>query len=314
MSLDEIAESLGFEVIASAAPTIAGVSQLGPPWKSSDGWCVVPVGVVADEPRVRPSDFQRYCTRLLALGEISDREHAFVLQVVPHAPDVDRTIREATARRWNGQLRIISFANLVTLAGLTKAGVLRHEDAAALLRPVDPVIDPFVHLVKRCLRAADEQVVSHPERDHGYWLARIEHPDHAMLIRMLRSVIGKRQLLPLGETREAPPRIRAGHRICFYVVGRGVVGHARVASAPEKPDIRLVRDEHPWICRLDTPVLYLDDPVRLLPAGRLDGEVGDNGLSTAFALTPLDRSEFQRVIRERGQPAEPSRPPRTRAI
>jgi len=312
MLLDEIAEALGFDVSSSALPATAAAVGLGPPWKSSTGWCVAAVAVAADEPGVKPRDFHRYCTRLLALGELSDRERAFVLQVGSRTSEIEWM----AARRWGGQLRVISPAHLLMLARLKKIGILGHDDIVRMLRPPDPAIDPFVQLIDRCVSAVEDGAGGQTG-DDACWLARIEYEDHTAVTRMLSSVVGQRRLLPLSDSGSVPACIAVGDWVCLYVVGRGVVGHARVASTPEKPLIRLVRDaeRYPWICRLATPVLYLENPVCQLPSDAAsNAAANDERLLTSVALTRLRRREFQRLIREIPEPAAHSFSTQQRAI
>jgi hypothetical protein len=315
MSLDEIAESLGFEVLTTNLPMAVAGPPFARPWKSSTGWYVIPARVAAGGTGVKPTDFQRYCTRLLALGDLSDREHAFALLVVldtGFAPNAYAT----ASRRWAGCLRIISLPHLVALARLRNTGVLEHDDVVRLLRPPDPAIDPVVHLIDRCVSAAEDRAGVQTGSGDAYWLAQIEYKDHAALTGMLQSVIGKRQLLPLSDSGSVPACIGVGDWICFYVVGRGVVGRARVASTPEKPLIRLVRDaeRYPWICRLDAPVLYLENPVGPLPFDEgPNGAANEDRLLTSFALMRLQRREFQRLTQEMPDPAALSQPTQQRA-
>jgi hypothetical protein len=51
--------------------------------------------------------------------------------------------------------------------------------------------------------------------------------------------------------------------ICFYANGKGVIAHARVASAPQRTPHPKVRhsDKYPWTFRLDKTQLYLTKPV-----------------------------------------------------
>lgn len=54
-----------------------------------------------------------------------------------------------------------------------------------------------------------------------------------------------------------------GDRICFYAAKIGVVGHARIASAPRETSHPTMLDPegHEWRFGLDSVQLYLEKPV-----------------------------------------------------
>jgi hypothetical protein len=80
---------------------------------------------------------------------------------------------------------------------------------------------------------------------------------------VIRTLVGTEQIYAFGDKTPGRKHLKPGDWICFYANGKGVVAHARVASAPLRKPHDKVRhaDKYPWTFRLDKTQLYLTKPV-----------------------------------------------------
>jgi len=101
-------------------------------------------------------------------------------------------------------------------------------------------------------------------------------------------------------------RMKPGDRICFYVVGKGVVAHAKITgSAKWEPHPKARRpDQYPWTVALDSPRMYLEKPVRIddVKRGELDAFRGiRTRRSWAWfvqATRQVSEDDFRRLTRQ----------------
>ena len=94
-----------------------------------------------------------------------------------------------------------------------------------------------------------------------FWITPLSGDEVRSGEETLRTLLGK-GIYGLGRRTPGRKSIKPDDMLCFYLVGRGVVAHARVVSFPERrPD--LVSAFYPLVLRLDDVRLYLDSPILL---------------------------------------------------
>ncbi len=126
---------------------------------------------------------------------------------------------------------------------------------------------------------------------------------------VIKTLVGQQKIYAFGERTPGRKHLKAGDYICFYATGFGVVGHAKVTSAPEKKPHPSVRhpERYPWVFRLDNAKLYLEKPTiidaELRP--RLDAFRGrDPNKSWAWfvqATRSVTENDFKILVGEKPQ-------------
>src|SRR5579862_1285919 len=137
-----------------------------------------------------------------------------------------------------------SVRSVMALGDLVHAGRVERPDVIRLLESnlsIDFMIDLIAHGgVPPAAKPAPDERAAPVEHDPAVdavdddvaqcWLAPVA-PDHATRPdEFLERVVAKRLAFGVSDDAASGSAARAGDRICFYISGRGIVGHARVAS------------------------------------------------------------------------------------
>jgi len=87
---------------------------------------------------------------------------------------------------------------------------------------------------------------------------------------VIQTLVGQEKVYAFGERTPGRKHIKVGDWICFFATGVGVVGHARVASIPERKGHPKLRnpEKYPWVFKVDKTALYLKNPVVIDAATR----------------------------------------------
>jgi len=166
-----------------------------------------------------------------------------------------------------------------------------HEDALAVLRPSGPSIDPIANLMARVVAQkqvrlesqespqepggdtvgtttiAEPQPSSTTDGEPAYWLTPVSDKGDMTPQDVVHRLVGQDQIYGFGKHTPGRKDLEPGDQIAFYASGNGVVAHAEVASPPERhenPSEHLATpdaEEYPYLFRLRTPSLYLENPV-----------------------------------------------------
>ena len=172
----------------------------------------------------------------------------------------------------SARVRQIALDDLLTLAERASGGRLEHADAVRVFESGIPV-DFVVGLLDRpqatpSLAPADAPAESPetavPVREgSGYWMATVAADYATTPEEFLELVVAKRHVFGVTDRGTVVGTVRSGDSICFYLPGKGVVGHARVASVTEgAADIRDAR-RFRQVLRLEGLALHLGQPVAL---------------------------------------------------
>jgi hypothetical protein len=182
-------------------------------------------------------------------------------------------------------IRVVSVRSLLALAAQASAGRLAHAEVAKLLRS-GVVLDFVADLLDR--PTANSQSSSESIADRGpsapadhqdlaFWVATIAGNEVAAPEQLLASVIAERRVLGVCHVDRLSGQGSPGDWVCFFVPGKGIVGHAQLASIVEDAT-RVVRSPKRFSCvyRLADVTLYERPIVQALRADR------------PFAVPPAD--------------------------
>ena len=255
---------LGFDVDIGAPPPPAGPPTHHGTWHAPGRLrVVVEVGTLTSAPSA-------------ALANASDDTaksgtpvvHLFVPVMLPAS---SRTSSVGPALR---SVRVMPIAELLNLAEMATDGRLAPLEVMRMLEMGIPV-DFVAGLLDRpgsAGAASPDPVIDHvhaPEpvpvvsRGSGYWMASVP-PDYATTPEeFLELVVARRHVFGVTDRGTVVGTVRTGDGICFYLPGKGVVGHAWVASiADGASDLRDAR-RFRQVLRLDRLALHLAKPTTL---------------------------------------------------
>jgi hypothetical protein len=206
----------------------------------------------------------------------------------------------ASSEKAARNLRVVSIRSLLALAEMVSAGRLVHDEVAQLFIS-GTSLDLVVGLLQRAPSETgtrsmpDEPPLASVDHAPNYWLATIVRNGAATPEQLLEFVVAKRHVLGVTNAAKGQMPSRPGDWVCFFVPGRGIVGHGRVLSLAENGSIgRLVRvsDRFDRLIRLNDVELY-DTAVVPAPEQqlRLGVVLGGNGPARPL-LGEISRQEF----------------------
>ena len=193
--------------------------------------------------------------------------HLFVPVALP------ATSRTSSASLTGRSVRVMPIGELLNLAEMAADGRLAPLEVMRMLEMGIPV-DFVTGLLDRPGQGSGapdlavepvplaEPVTAGP-RASGYWMASVP-PDYATTPEeFLEVVVARRHVFGVTDRGTVVGTVRTGDGICFYLPGKGVVGHAWVASitdgANDLRDARRFRQ----VLRLDRLSLHLARPTSL---------------------------------------------------
>ena len=167
-------------------------------------------------------------------------------------------------------LRIMPIGELISLAEMATTGRLGTLEVMRMLEmgiPVDFVSNlldrPDAATAVVAPETTVEPIAPAPQRGSGFWMASVA-PDYATTPEeFLEVVVARRHVFGVTDRGTVVGTVHTGDGICFYLPGKGVVGHAWVESivdgASELRDPRRFRQ----VLRLDRLSLHLAKPANL---------------------------------------------------
>lgn len=264
---------LGFGVAFGRYRGVQGQIGFDGHWESPTGFHIVVEIKTTEAYAIKASTLVGYVDELISEKRILSWDSALGLYVVGR-PDAEiRQLQNSIlAEKRTNQLRIISVESLLSLAEMTSDFDVSHEDILAVLRPSTPTIDSVVDSMARLVaqREAEKPTEETPptleavqEEGSAYWLTPVKGDEEQTADEAVETLVGQEKIYAFGERTPGRRHLKPGGWLCFYATGKGVIGHARIFSLPEKKPHRRVRhpDEYPWTFRLEKIQLYLDDPI-----------------------------------------------------
>ena len=258
-----------------------------------------------------------YVDALISQKRIPDWDHALGLYVVGRKDSKRRHLESAIiGEKRTAQLRVVSCDSLLLLAEIMSQYDVTHEDILGILRPTSPSVDPLIQFVGAVVaqttaggppetESADEPVSA----EGTFWLTPLKDHEGETALECVQNLVGKHSIFAFSENAPGRKHMKPGDMICFYAAATGVVGHAELASAPErKIDERvLFAEDYPWVCDLAKPLLNLDQPVVIDPdlRSRLEAFEGrdPSGAWSWFVQCThrLSEHDFKALTREAGE-------------
>ena len=193
--------------------------------------------------------------------------HLFVPVTLP------ATSRTSSASLTGRSVRVMPIGELLNLAEMAADGRLAPIEVMRMLEmgiPVDFVtglLDRPGHGSAVPDLAVEPVPLAEPvaagSRSSGYWMASVP-PDYATTPEeFLEVVVARRHVFGVTDRGTVVGTVRTGDGICFYLPGKGVVGHAWVASITDGTnDLRDAR-RFRQVLRLDRLSLHLARPTSL---------------------------------------------------
>ncbi len=244
-------------------------------WRSPTGFHLVVEAKSSEIHPIKTATLVGYVDQLISQGRIPSWDSAMGLYVIgrPH-PEINQLQNAITAEKRTHQLRLLSMESLLTIAELMDEHDVAHEDILPVFRPAGPSIDPVVELLARLMaqqhlgtlgESGHEKTVAAENGTPSYWLAPVKGDNGQTAEGVIQTLVGQGNVFAFREQSPARKSARVGDSICFYAASKGIVGHARLASAVEKGLKAPVDlpEKYPWLVRLGDVQLYIDSPVAL---------------------------------------------------
>jgi hypothetical protein len=213
----------------------------------------------------------------------------------------DKLRRALAADTRLSDIRVVSVRSLLALAAQAAAERLAHAEVVTLLRS-SVALDFVIELLDR--RVSDGRP-SEPTAERGgsagaadhhepaFWAATITGNEMAAPEQWLVSVIAERRVLAICHAGHLRSHGSPGDWVCFFVPGRGIVGHAQLASIIEDSG-KVVRHFRRFSCvyRLAHVVLYERPIVQALRADRPFATPPADFPLAGPCLAPMTRQDF----------------------
>jgi hypothetical protein len=177
---------------------------------------------------------------------------------------------------------------------------LSHVEAVKLLQS-GFALDFVITLLERPPAAAPAEEPLAPaaqpapmqRRDPAFWVATILDTETAAAEQLLASVIAHRRVLGICHAGPLQSEGSPGDWVCFFLPGKGIVGHAQLASVVDNSG-SVVRDAAQFSCvyRLSHVELYEEPIVQALRAGRPFAVPPADVPLAGPCLAPIARQDF----------------------
>ncbi|MBU1067139.1 EVE domain-containing protein [Patescibacteria group bacterium] len=100
----------------------------------------------------------------------------------------------------------------------------------------------------------------------NYWLTPVRSDKERSAEDVIKTLVSEAGIYAFGEGTPGRKQLKPDDWICFYATGgKGVIGHAKVVSRPEKNPHPMVNEseKYPWTFRVDEATLYFDKPIKI---------------------------------------------------
>jgi hypothetical protein len=243
-----------------------------------------------------------------------------------------RRLEKRLAQRDISDVRCVTVESLLWLAEMVTVERLQHADVVRLLAsgpdsdfmielmrrlterasPVEPTREPAVppqtetaqDAVPPSLAVVDRRGRERSDLpETGFWVACLTHDENATPEQVLDSVIRRRNVLGISDAGPFPSPARPGDRVCFFVSGAGVVGHAQLESVVSDASA-VLRGARRFgaVFRLSAVVIY--DVPNPVAAGSAVQRIADRiPFDAAGAyLAPIARAEYELLTQDIDEP------------
>ena len=215
-------------------------------------------------------------------------------------------------------IHVVSVGSLLALAAQVADDRVTHAEVVTLLRSgvaLDFVIDLLDRPAAKSpsSESTAEQGQSAPANHHepAYWVATIAGNEVAAPEQLLAAVIAERRVLAICPAGKLRSQGSPGDWVCFFVPGKGIVGHAQLASIIED-SAKVVRHARRFssVYRLASVTLYERPILQALRADRPFAVPPPDIPLAGPCLAPIARQDFLALMTYRDG-AEPFEGPRS---
>jgi hypothetical protein len=268
---------LGFQVTFGRYHGVVGEIGFDGLWHSPANFHLVVEVKTTEVYAIKTATLIGYVDRLISDHQIKSWDSALGIYVVGRPdPELKQLENAIIAEKRTHQLRIISVNSLLTLAEMMNEFDVGHDDILAVLWPSGPTIDSVVDLMSRLVARPEEKEKTSegpgPETETPgpiegekpeYWLTPVKSTEEETAEDCINRLVGQGKIYAFSERTPGRKHLKPGDWICFYATTKGVVAHACITSKPEKKPHPSVRqsEKYPWVFGLDSPKLYLDQPI-----------------------------------------------------
>jgi hypothetical protein len=287
---------LGFEIAFGSYERATNAPRIDGQWRSR-GLLEVVLELRTDQtPHVSADNINQ---ALLATPPRIDGSPRIGLAVVArHYAARGRLEQAFTADSHGADLRIVSVRSLLTLAAHVASNRLSHVEAVKLLQS-GFALDFVITLLDRPAAPAEEPATSAAsptlveKRDPAFWVATILDNETAAAEQLIASVIAHRRVLGICHAGPLQSEGSPGDWVCFFLPGKGIVGHAQLASLVDNSG-SVVRNAEQFSCvyRLSHVELYEEPIVKALRAGRPFAVPPADVPLAGPCLAPIARQDF----------------------
>jgi hypothetical protein len=287
-----IGHFLGFAVEYGRYQGVQGQIGYDGHWTSPTGFHLVIEVKTTNVYAIKIDTLVGYIDKLISSEKkIANWDVALGLYVVGKPEEGIKQLDNAIiAEKRTHQLRVISVDALLSLAEMSKLYGLTHKDALAVIRPSAPTVDWVVNLMTTLVsqpaadilppvaepsdtpKPAATPVKVKPKKrkpiptaasEVVYWLTPVKGDEDATAEAIVQRLVGQEGIYAFGDNTPGRKSLKPGDWICFYASGKGIVGQARVASAPQKKGHPKVHhpEKYRWVFKLSNVGLYLDKPI-----------------------------------------------------
>jgi hypothetical protein len=204
-------------------------------------------------------------------------------------------------------IHVVSVASLLALAAQVAADRVTHTEVVTLLRSgvaLDFVIDlldrPAATGQSDALTAEPGQPAPARHHEPAYWVATIAGNEVAAPEQLLAAVIAERRVLAICPAGKLRSQGSPGDWVCFFVPGKGIVGHAQLASIIED-SAKVVRHARRFssVYRLAGVTLYERPILQALRADRPFAVPPPDVPLAGPCLAPITRQDFLGLMNHR---------------
>jgi hypothetical protein len=323
---------LGFETTFGTYQRLAGAVQFEGQWRSRHHLHVLLEIRSEQTERADPDDLTR-ALAALAANSLDDAPRIGLSVFTPLFAARGRLEEEQLAS--NSDRRIVSTRSLLWLAEAVSDHRMKHDEVVRLLlsgHSLDTIVQLFERFSGAALASvpdrAAERAVEHAEReDHSrrplvgmpgerrssagrsFWVVTADRSESGNFEQLVYSAVAKRQVLGVVEDRTLPAVAAPGDAVCFFVSGKGIVGHAEIGAAAE-PGLHLIRDSDRFsrLYRVKDVVVY---EVPIVPDVEMQQTLTTHHQRTGLPgplLVPVSERRFESLTTGPAPLAEPAGP------
>jgi hypothetical protein len=103
------------------------------------------------------------------------------------------------------------------------------------------------------------------EMSTAFWITPVGPWEDKTPEENIKTLVEREKIYALSEKAHGRRHIKLGDWICFYIPGKGIVAHAKLATTPEKKTHGAISNfkMYPLVFHLKETAIYFDNPVTI---------------------------------------------------